>query len=92
MKLFTSIALASVANAVPSPIAATETTQAVDTLMDTYEENSRMEDIEDFKFALDEIVEGLGLVADGYDVLSSLYSNIQADSIPGNGVNRSSII
>ena len=87
MKLLSSIALASVAYAAPSPLMATETTdnQVVDNL-DAYQDNFEMQGkIQDFKFGLDQITDGLDLINDGTDVLRSLYSDIEADSMTGTG-------
>ena len=86
MKLLSSIALASVAYAAPSP--ATETTdyQVDDNLMHTFQENFEMQGkIQDFKFGLDQITDGLDLINDGTDVLRSLYTDIEADTMTGKG-------
>ena len=85
MKLLSSIALASVAYAAPSPATETTDNQVVDNL-DSYQENFVMQtNIQDFKFALDQITDGLDLINDGTDVLRSLYSDIEADSMTGTG-------
>ena len=87
MKLLASVALASLANAVPSPFVATEN-QAGDALMDAYEKNIVMKgNIEDFEFAMDQITDGINLVHDGSDVLRSLYNDIEAENMTGIGIN-----
>ena len=92
MKLLASVALVSLANAAPSPFVATEN-QAGDTLMDAYEENIEMNgNIQDFEFAMDQITDGINLVRDGSDVISSLYNDIEAGSMTGTGINSSRII
>ena len=92
MKLLASVALVSRANAAPSPLVATES-QAGDTLMDAYEKNIEMNgNIQDFEFAMDQIRDGINLVLDGSDVLSSLYNDIEAESMTGTGINSPRII
>ena len=87
MKLLASVALASLANAVPSPFVATEN-QAGDALMDVYEKNIVMKgNIQDFEFAMDQITDGINLVHDGSDVLRSLYNDIEAENMTGIGIN-----
>ena len=87
MKLLASVALASLANAVPSPFVATEN-QAGDALMDAYEKNIVMKgNIEDLEFAMDQITDGINLVHDGSDVLRSLYNDIEAENMTGIGIN-----
>ena len=87
MKLLASVALASLANAVPSPFVATEN-QAGDAMMDAYEKNIVMKgNIEDFEFAMDQITDGINLVHDGSDVLRSLYNDIEAENMTGIGIN-----
>ena len=84
MKLLGSIALASVAYAAPSPVMATGYHVADN--LDAYQENFEMQgNIQDFKFGLDQITDGLNLVNDGGNVLRSLYSGIEADSMTGTG-------
>ena len=86
MKLLSSIALASVAYAAPSPATETTDNQVDDNLMHTYQENFVMQtNIQDFKFALDQITDGLDLINDGTDVLRSLYSDIEAENMTGTG-------
>ena len=86
MKLLASVALASLANAVPSPFVATEN-QAGDAL-DAYEKNIVMKgNIEDFEFAMDQITDGINLVHDGSDVLRSLYNDIEAENMTGIVIN-----
>ena len=92
MKLLASVALASLANAAPSFFVATEN-QAGDTLMDAYGEITEMKgNIKDFKFAMDQITDGINLVHDGSDVLSSLFNDIEAESMTGTGINSPRII
>ena len=92
MKLLASVALASLANAVPSPFVATEN-QAGDVLMNAYEKNIVMKgNIQDFEFAMDQITDGIDLVHDGSDVLSSLYNDIEAESMTGTGINSPRLI
>ena len=90
MKLLASVALVSLANAAPSPKhhhPVTTENQAGDTLMDAYEENIEMKgNIQDFEFAMDQITDGINLVHDGSDVLSSLYNDIEAESMTGTGL------
>ena len=87
MKLLASVALASLANAVPSPFVATEN-QAGDAMMDAYEKDIVMKgNIEDFEFAMDQITDGINLVHDGSDVLRSLYNDIEAENMTGIGIN-----
>ena len=87
MKLLASVALASLANAAPSPFVVTEN-QAGDILIDSYEENIVMKgNIQDFEFAMDQITDGINLVHDGSDVLSSLYNDIEAETMTGTGIN-----
>ena len=87
MKLLASVALASLANAVPSPFVASEN-QAGDASMDVYEKNIVMKgNIEDFEFAMDQITDGINLVHDGSDVLRSLYNDIEAENMTGIGIN-----
>ena len=92
MKLLASVALASLANAVPSPFVATEN-QAGDVLMDAYEKNIVMKgNIQDFEFAMDQITDGIDLVHDGSDVLNNLYNDIEAKSMTGTGIHSPRII
>ena len=87
MKLLASVALASLANAAPSPFVATEK-QASNTLIDAYEEKIEMtRNIQDFEFAMDQITNGINLVHDGSDVLRSFYNDIEAENMTGTGIN-----
>ena len=81
MKLLASVALASLANAAPSPFVATEK-------IDAYEEKIEMtRNIQDFEFAMDQITNGINLVHDGSDVLRSFYNDIEAENMTGTGIN-----
>ena len=86
MKLLSLIALASVAFAAPSPATEITDNQVDDNLMQAYQENFEMQTkIQDFKFALNRITDGMELINDGTDVLRSLYSDFEAESMTGTG-------